>query len=80
MKIYQLTGSGYWSLNHARYTAYSSNVYRTEEAARAAMPAFAKELTTPKRDGDNMTLDPKGLRILINRLDLKNNKKKEIEK
>ena len=80
MKVYQLTGSGHWSLNHARYTAYSSDVYRTEQAARAAMPAFAKKLTTPKREGDQMTLDPKGLRILINILDLKNNKKKENEK
>jgi len=77
MKIYQLAASGHWSMNHARYTAYSTNVYRTEEAARAKIPAFFKKLTTPKREGDNMTLDPKGLRIFIHILNLKNNKKKE---
>ncbi len=75
MKVYQLTGSGHWSLNHARYTAYSSDVYRTEKAARAAMPAFAVQLTTPKREGDQMVLEKKGLRVLINILDLKNKKK-----
>jgi len=77
MKIYQLTASGHWSLNHARYTAYSKEAYWTEEAARAAMPAFAKELTKPKREDDNMTLEPKGLRIFINILNLKNNKKEK---
>jgi len=75
MKIYQLTASGHWSLNHARYTAYSKEAYRTEEAARAAMPAFAKELTTPKRNDDHMILEPKGLRIFINPLELVSNKK-----
>jgi len=77
MKIYQLTASGHWSLNHARYTAYSKEAYRTEKTARAAMPAFAKELTTPKRNDDRMVLEPKGLRIFIHVLNLKNNKKKE---
>ena len=77
MRIYQLTGSGHWTLNHARYTAYSTDVYRTEDAARAAMPAFAEYLTTPKSEEDQMVLEKKGLRILINILDLKNNKKKK---
>ena len=80
MKIYQLTGSGHWSLNHARYTAHSTDVYRTEKAARAAMPAFFKHLTTAKDKEDKMVLDKKGLRIFIHILNLKNNKKKEIEK
>lgn len=80
MKIYQLAASGHWSLNHARYTAYSTDVYRSEEAARAAMPAFAEYLTTPKRKEDRMVMEKKGLRILIHILNLKKNKKKEIEK
>ena len=79
MKIYQLAGSGYWSMNHARYTAYSTDVYRTEAAARAAIPEFFKYLTTPKRKDDGMILDKERLRIFIHILDLKNNKKKEKE-
>ena len=77
MKIYQLAGHGHWSLNHAQYTAFSDDVYLTEEAATKAMPAYIKHLTTPKIEGDNMTLDPKGLRIFIHPLNLKNNKKEK---
>lgn len=75
MKIYQLAAHGHWTLNHAQYTAYSTDCYRTEEEARAAMPAFAEYLTTPKREDDRMILDKKGLRIFIHILNLKNNKK-----
>ncbi len=77
MRIYQLAGTGHWSINHARYTAYATDVYRTEAAASAAIPAFFKHLTTPKRKDDGMVLDKKGLRIFIHILDLKNNDKKE---
>ena len=76
MKIYQLAASGHWSLNHARYTAYSTDCYRTDKEARAAMPAFFKHLTTPKRKDDGMIMDKERLRIFIHILDLKNNKKK----
>ncbi len=72
MRIYQLAAHGHWSLNHAQYTAYSNDCYRTEAAAQAQIPAFFKYVTTPKRKGDNMTLDPKGLRIFIHPLNLKN--------
>ena len=76
MKIYQLAASGHWSLNHARYTAYSTDCYRTEKEAKVAMLAYFKYLTTPKRKGDEMIMDKEGLRIFIHMLDLKNNKKK----
>ncbi len=77
MKIYQLAASGHWLINHARYTAYSTDCYRTEETARAQIPTFFKYMTTPKRKDDNMVMQPKGLRIFIHILDLKNNEKKE---
>ncbi len=79
MKIYQLAGTGHWSINHGRYTAYSTDVYRSDKEARAEIPVFFKYLTTPKSEGDGMVLEKKGLRIFINILNLKN-KKKEIEK
>jgi len=80
MKIYQLAGHGHWMLNHAQYTAFSDDVYRTEEAAKKAIPEYFKYLTTPKREGDNMVLDPKGLRIFIHPLNLKNKKSKRKNK
>jgi len=83
MKIYQLAASGYFAINHARYTAYSHECYGDDEAARAAMPEFFKKMTTPKRKGDTMVMAKEGLRIFINSLELisdKENKKKENEK
>ena len=75
MKIYQLAGTGHWSMNHARYTAYSTDVYRSDKEARAEIPAFFKYLTTPKGEEDKMVLEKKGLRIFIHILNLKNKKK-----
>lgn len=80
MKIYQLAASGHWSLNHARYTAYSTVVYRSEKEARAAMPAYFELLTTPKEKDDGMIMDRERLRIFIHILDLKNNKKEAKKK
>ena len=77
MKIYQLAASGFFAINHARYTAYSYECYRTPEAARAAMPAFFKQMTTPKSEGDTMVMAKESLRIVINPLNLLNNKKEK---
>lgn len=75
MKTYQLVASGYFTINHARYMAYSHEVYRTEEAARAAIPAYFKLLTIPKKKDDTTVMAKEGLRIFINPLELVNNKK-----
>jgi len=77
MKIYQLGASGHYSINHARYTAFSSEAYTTPEAAREAMPAFFKKLTTPKTKDDTMAMEKKGLRLFVNPLELVNNKKEQ---
>jgi len=76
MKVYQLAASGHWILNHARFTAYSDECYPTKEAAKEAMPEFFIQLTTPKRNGDDMILDKENLRIFIHPLELVGNKKK----
>ena len=80
MRIYQLAASGYYSINHARYTAYSNDVWHSEEEARAHMRSFFKYMTTPKIKDDTMVMDKEGLRITINPLELKPKKKKENEK
>ena len=82
MKIYQLMACGYFSINHARYTVYSKEVYRSQAQARAAMPAFHKQMTTAKKVGDTMVMNKQDLRILIHPLKLVNDKtkKKENEK
>jgi len=33
MKVYQLMACGYFSINHARYTVYSAEVYRNQKQA-----------------------------------------------
>jgi len=75
MKIYQLVCCGYFAINHAHYTMYSEKCYRSQKAARAAMPAFYKEMTTAKKASDTMVMDKTNLRILIHPLELVNNKK-----
>ncbi len=82
MRVYQLMACGYFSINHARYTVYDEEAYRSQAQARAAMPAFYKQMTTAKRVGDTMVMAKQGLRILIHPLKLVNNKTKtkEIEK
>lgn len=80
MKVYQLMACGYFSINHARYTVYSAEVYRSQKQARAAIPAFHEYMTTAKKVGDTMVMSKKDLRILIHPLKLVNNKTKEIEK
>ncbi len=79
MKIYQLAASGFYSINHARYTAYSTDVWHTEGEARGAIRSFFKYMTTPKIKDDTMVMDKDGLRINIHILELKP-KKKENEK
>jgi len=79
MKVYQLMACGYFAINHARYTAYSKEVYRSQKQARAAMPAFYKEMTTAKIVGDTMVMNKQDLRILIHPLKLVNNKTKTKE-
>ncbi len=76
MRIYQLMACGYFALNHARYTAYSAEVYRSQKQAREAMPAFYKQMTTAKKVGDTMFMAKEGIRILIHPLKLINNKNK----
>ena len=76
MKVYQLMACGYFALNHARYTTYSAEVYRSQAQARAAMPAFHKQMTTAKKVGDTMVMSKEGLRILIHPLTLVDNKTK----
>ena len=82
MKVYQLMACGYFALNHARYTTYSKEVYRSQKQARAAMPAFYKYMTKAKKVGATMVMNKKDLRILIHPLKLVDNKttKKENEK
>lgn len=84
VKIYQLAVSGHYAINHARYTAYSNTAYRTEEAARAAIPEFFKTLTIPKHESDTMVMEKESLRIFIHTLELinkeKDNGKKRREK
>lgn len=75
MKVYQLMACGYFAINHARYTVYSEKVYHSQEQARAAMLAFYKLMTTPKKVGDTMVMNKSDLRILIHPLTLVNNKK-----
>jgi len=75
MKIYQLMACGYFAINHARYTVYSEKVYRSQKTARAAMPAFYKDMTTAKKASDTMVMNKSDLRILIHPLELVNNKK-----
>ncbi len=79
MKIYQLMACGYFSINHARYTVYSKEVYRSQAQARAAMLAFHKQMTTAKKVGDTMVMSKEGLRILIHPLKLVDNKTKTKE-
>ena len=76
MKVYQLMACGYFALNHARYTAYSAEVYRSQKQAREAIPAFQEHMTTAKKVGDTMFMAKEGLRILIHPLKLVNNKNK----
>lgn len=77
MRIYQLAASGYYSINHARYTAYSNDVWYTEEEARGEMRAFFKYLTTPKIKDDTMVMEKEGLRITINPLELNPKKRRK---
>ena len=77
MKVYQLMACGYFAINHARYTVYSENVYRSQKQARAAIPAYFKLMTMAKKVGDTMVMDKKDIRILIHPLELVNNKKEE---
>lgn len=79
MKVYQLMACGYFALNHARYTAYSAEIYRSQKQARAAMPAFYKYMTTAKKVGDTMIMAKQGIRILIHPLKLVDNKTKTKE-
>ncbi len=76
MRVYQLMACGYFALNHARYTTYSAEVYRSQKQARAAMPAFHEHMTTAKKVGDTMVMNKQGLRILIHPLKLVNDKNK----
>ncbi len=76
MKIYQLMACGYFAINHARYTTYSAEVYRSQKQARAALPAFYKYMTTAKRVGDTMIMNKKDIRILIHPLTLVDDKTK----
>lgn len=80
MKIYQLMACGYFAINHARYTVYSKECYRSQKQARAAIPAFFKFMTTAKKVGDTMVMNKSDIRILIHPLELINNEKKEKEK
>ena len=75
MKVYQLMACGYFAINHGRYTVYSDKVYHSQKQARAAMPAFYKNMTTAKKVGDTMVMNKSDLRILIHPLELVNNKK-----
>ena len=77
MKIYQLMACGYFEINHARYTVHSAQCYRSQKQARAAIPAFYKQMTTAKKVGDTMVMNKTDLRILIHPLELINNKKGE---
>ena len=79
MKVYQLMACGYFAINHVRYTVYSEEVYRTQQQARAAMPAYFKFMTTAKKVGDTMVMAKQSLRILIHPLMLVNNKNKKGE-
>lgn len=74
MKVYQLMACGYFVINHAHYTVYSEEVYRSQKQARAAIPAFYKFMTTAKKVGDTMVMAKEGLRILLHPLVLVNNK------
>jgi len=75
MKVYQLMACGYFAINHGRYTVYDKKVYRTQKQARAAIPVFYKQMTTPKKVGDTMVMNKSDLRILIHPLTVVNNKK-----
>ena len=75
MKVYQLAAYGNLTVRRDPHKMYSQNLYRTEKQARAAMPEFAKLVTTPKDKNDMMVIDVKTLRIFINPLELVNNKK-----
>lgn len=79
MRVYQLMACGYFVINHARYTVYAKEVYRSQAQARAAMPVFYKQMTTAKKVGDTMIMAKEGLRILIHPLKLVNNKTKKKE-
>ena len=75
MKVYQLAAHGKMITFENTYGMHSHKVYRTEEQARAAIPGFAKLVTTPKNEQDLMVLEKKGLRISIVPLELMNKKK-----
>jgi hypothetical protein len=75
MKIYQLMACGYFAINHARYTVYSKQVYRSQKQARVAMPDFYKDMTMAKKVGDTMVMNKADLRILIHPLELVGNNK-----
>lgn len=80
MTIYQLGATGHFKINHARYTAYSNEVYSTMETARAAIRNFCKLLTTPKYENDTMVMEKKSLHIFIRPLELVNNENKHGKK
>lgn len=75
MRIYQLVAYGKLNLRGEQYKMYSQKVYRTDSAARNAIPEFSKLVTTPKNEHDIMVMETKGLRIQVQTLNLINNKK-----
>lgn len=77
MKVYQLVAYGELGVLNGRHTIYSKKLYRSDGQAQAAILEFSKLVTTPKDEHDLMVLDKKGLRILINSLELVNNKKEK---
>ena len=77
MKIYQLIACGSLASFENNYKIYSKKVYKSQKQARAAMPEFAKLVTTPKNKHSLTVLSTKNLRVLINPLELVENKKEE---
>ena len=77
MKLYQLIACGSLASFENNYKIYSRKVYKSQKQARAAMPEFVKLVTMPRNKHDLTVMEKKNLRVLINPLELVENKKEE---
>ena len=77
MKLYQLVACGSLASFENNYKIYSRKVYKSQKQARAAIPEFAKLVTTPKNKHSLTVLSTKNPRVLINPLELVENKKED---
>ena len=68
--VYQLVAVGKLDLNQQQVMIYSSTVYRTNEAAEAAIPEYKASLLKPRPNNQLMKLAPDPLRVFVKLLEV----------